>query len=362
MGPARLLAPGPPRYATRGNQSDGEGGKTPCLECVMRDSDPMNSERTVQPKFRMLDLAAGLMLLAATTLFHRWLLTFPNRHELGWRVVRIELRPIQLDSRALAPLRLAGAWQLSSDDPRFGGISALAIDRGRMVGLSDSGVVIRFSAPGQPSGPARIGELPDGPGSGRFKRNRDSEALLRDPGGRGWWVAFENRDELWLYDRDFGRALERIQLGDHGWPANRGVEGAAADGQSLLLFPEGGDSLLHVTGTHARELPIAHARGWISDAAAVGPEQFIAIERRLIPLGFRNSLVMVERTRAGYRFGRRLALSLSPIDNVEAIAIESLPGGKGRLWLMTDDNFQPPLRTLLIALDLWAPPTPARGI
>lgn len=322
----------------------------------------MNSERTVQPKFRMRDLAAGLMLLAATALFHRWLVTFPNRHELGWRAASVEFSPVLLDAVAVAPLRLAGAWKLTSGDPRFGGVSALAIDRGRMVGLSDSGVVIRFSAPGQPPGPARIGELPDGPGSGGFKHNRDSEALLRDPGGRGWWVAFENRDELWLYDRDFGRALERIQLGDHGWPENRGVEGAAADGQSLLLFPEGGDNLLRVTGTRARVMPIARARGRISDATTVGPGQFIAIERRLTPLGFRNSLVMVEKTRSGYGFGRRLALQLSPIDNVEAIAIESFPGGKRRLWLMTDDNFQPPLRTLLIALDLLAPPTPARGI
>ena len=321
----------------------------------------MNSERTVQPKFRIRDLAAGLILLAATALFHRWLLTIPNRHELGWRAASVDFGPVRLDARAFAPLRLAGAWQLTSGDPRFGGVSALAIDRGRMVGLSDSGVVIRFSAPGQFPGPARIGELPDGPGSGGFKRNRDSEALLRDPGGRGWWVAFENRDELRLYDRDFGRALERIQLGDRGWPANRGVEGAAADGQSLLLFPEGGDSLLRLTGTRARGLHIANARGRISDATAIGPGRFIAIERRLTPLGFRNALVMVEKTRSGYRFGRRLALPLSPIDNVEALAIEHLPNGTRRLWLMTDDNFQPPLRTLLIALDVLAPST-ARGI
>jgi hypothetical protein len=33
-----------------------------------------------------------------------------------------------------------------------------------------------------------------------------------------------------------------------------------------------------------------------------------------------------------------------------------LPGDKLRLWLLTDDNFQPPLRTLLIALDWSASP------
>jgi hypothetical protein len=318
----------------------------------MSDSNRMDAERRVQLKFRMRALAAGLVLIAAIILSHRWLLTFPNRHELGWRNARVEVLAVRLSARGFAPFRLAGAWQLTSGDPRFGGISALAIDRGRMLALTDSGVLVRFSAPGQPPGPARIGELPDGPGSPGFKRNRDSEALLRDPGGRGWWVAFENRDELWLYDRDFGRALERIQLGDHGWPANRGVEGIAADGKNLLLFPEGGDSLMRVTGTRARELPIAHARGRISDAVAVGAGQFIAIERRLTPLGFRNALVQLEKTRSGYGFGHRTALALSPIDNAESLAIERLPDGTRRLWLMTDDNLQPPLRTLLVALEM----------
>ena len=75
----------------------------------------------------------------------------------------------------------------------------------------------------------------------------------------------------------------------------------------------------------------------------------------MTPFGFRNALVSLEKAGPGYRFGRRIALPLGPFDNVEAIAVEALPGGKRRLWLMTDDNFQPPLRSLLIALD-WPGP------
>ena len=126
----------------------------------------MDAERGVQRQFRMRALAVGLLMIVAVILAHLWFLTFPNRHELGGRDVRVEFRAIGFDGNGLAPYKLVGAWQLTSDDPRFGGISALAIDRGRMIGLSDSGVVIRFSAPGQSSGPAWIGELPDGPGSG----------------------------------------------------------------------------------------------------------------------------------------------------------------------------------------------------
>jgi hypothetical protein len=313
----------------------------------------MEPEQEVQHKFSIRALAAGLLLLGAILLTHRWLASFPDRKELGWRSAEIEFRAVPLDGPAFAPLRLAGAWMLTCNDPRFGGISALAIDRGRLMALTDSGVLIRFR-PG--SGRALIGELPDGPGSGGFKRYRDSEALLRDPAGvrssGGWWVTFENHHQLWLYDRDFGRALERIPLGNRGWRANRGVEGMAAEGDSLLLLPEAGDSLLRITGTKARALPIAHARGRISDVAAIAPGRYLAVERRLTPLGFRNALVVLEKAGSGYRFGRRIVLPLGPIDNVEAIAVERRRDGSRRLWLMTDDNFQPPLRTLLVALDV----------
>jgi len=313
----------------------------------------MDAERIVQPKFSISAVAvAGLVLIAAIVLAHRWFLTFPNRYELGWRDARVEFSPVELNANGIAPLRLAGAWKLSSDDPRFGGISALAIDRGRMLALTDSGVLIRFSAPGQPTGPAWIGELPGGPGSASFKRHRDSEALLRDPGGRGWWVAFENRDELWLYDRDLGSPLERIPLGKRNWGANRGVEAMTADGPSLVLISESGGSLMRVTGSRARSMSIANAHGRISDAVAIGSGRFIALERRLTPLGFRNALVILEKSGSGYRFGRRTALRLRALDNVEALAIERRSNGTHRLWLMTDDNVQPPLRTLLIALDL----------
>ncbi|HEU5285223.1 MAG TPA: esterase-like activity of phytase family protein [Sphingomicrobium sp.] len=312
----------------------------------------MNPEREVQPKFRIRELAAGLLLLAAIALWDLALARIPNRAEFGWRAARIEARPLRLDSRAFAPLRLAGAWELTSADPRFGGVSALAIDRGRLLALTDSGALVRFSPRRQM---AIIGELPGGPGDARFKRYRDSEALVRDPLGRGWWVAFENRHQLWLYDPGFRRALRRIDLGKRGWRANRGIEGAVAEGGALLLVHEEGNHVLRVAGSRARTLPIAHAGGRISDAAAIGAGRSIAVERRASPIGFRNALVILERSGSGYRFGRRVALPLGPLDNVEAVAVERRAGGGLRLWLMTDDNFQPPLRTLLIALDWPAP-------
>ncbi|MBA3510489.1 esterase-like activity of phytase family protein [Sphingomonas sp.] len=306
----------------------------------------------MQPKFRNRRLAAALVLLAAIASFDLLLARLADREELGWRAARIESRPVRLDARAFAPLRLAGAWRLTSTDPRFGGVSSLAIEGGQLLALTDAGALIRFR-PREKD--ARIGELPDGPGTGRFKSHRDSEALVRDPAGRGWWVAFENRHELWLFDPAFGRALQRIDLGRRGWRVNRGIEGVVADGAALLLLHEDGDRLLRITGARARSIAIGSAGGAISEAAALGAERYIAVERRVTPFGFRNALVSLEKSGSGYRFGRRIALPLGPFDNVEALAVERRAEGTLRLWLMTDDNFQPPLRTLLIALD-WPPP------
>ena len=302
----------------------------------------------MQPQFRKRELAAGLLLLAAIALFDLLLARIPSRHQLGWRDVRIEFEPVRLNAGEFAPLRLAGAWRMTSTDPRFGGVSALAVDGQQLVALTDAGALIRFQ-PGQSD--ARIGDLPGGPGDGQFKRYRDSEALTRDPSGRGWWVAFENRHQLWLFDASFDRALQRIDLGGRGWSVNRGIEGLAADNDALLLLHEKGDNLLRVTGTGAQSFRIAGARGRASDLAAISPDRHLAIERRVTLLGFRNALVWLEKAGPDYRFGRRSELPLGPLDNLEAIAVERRAGGALRLWLLTDDNFQAPQRTLLIALD-----------
>src|SRR5690606_15457194 len=119
-----------------------------------------------------------------------------------------------------------------------GGISALASDRGRLLALTDSGTLVRLPRPGQ-GNRASLRDLPSGPGNPGFKRNRDSEALARDPAGRGWWVAFEQWHQLWLFDAGFDRVLGRIDLGRGRWRANRGVEAMAADPAGLILFAEG---------------------------------------------------------------------------------------------------------------------------
>ena len=62
------------------------------------------------------------------------------------------------------------------------------------------------------------------------------------------------------------------------------------------------------------------------------------------------------RSLPGDRLGAAASRSaLGPLDNAEALAAEPIAGGT-RLWLMTDDNFSWPMRTLLVALDLPSAP------
>ena len=87
----------------------------------------MDAERGVQRQFRMRALAAGLFMVVAVILAHRWLLSFPNRHELGWREARVEFRPLRFDANGFAPQKLAGAWQVTSEIPDVGALILLSI-------------------------------------------------------------------------------------------------------------------------------------------------------------------------------------------------------------------------------------------
>jgi hypothetical protein len=318
----------------------------------MPDSPTMIAERRVQPPFRKTQLLQLLMLAALTLFAGSWLDRLPDRAELGKRGAILQLEPVKLEPNAFAPLRVAGSWRVTGEDQRVGGVSALAVDRGELLALTDSGAVLRFAKPrAGAAARAMIDELPGGPGDPRFKSKRDSEALARDPAGRGWWAAFENENELWLYDEQLGRPLRRIELGSRRWPVNLGIEAAVPAGGALLLLPERGDTVVELRTTSARTLAIANPAGRISDAVRLPSGELLVLNRRLTPLGFVNSLAVLQRHSSGYRFAERIGLRLGRLDNAEAIAAERMPDGRTRLWLMTDDNFQRPLRTLLVALD-----------
>ncbi len=288
-------------------------------------------------------LIVGLLIIGA----HRWFAGMPDRVPRADAVAGVRFDPAALDAPGFAPLTLAGAWRITSADPRMGGVSALAVDRGGLLALTDSGVTIRLPKPVAATGTAEFRDLPAGPGRGFTKAGRDSEALTLDSGGRGWWVAFENAHSAWLFDRDFRHTVRSINLESLGWRANLGAEGAVSTADGLLLFPESGAEMVRIDGRRIRRRAIANPFGRLSDATMLPDGRIIVIARSYSPAGFKSHLLLVDKGAL-----RPLArLALSRLDNAEAIAAEPLAGGATRLWVMTDNDFRRRVPTLLVALD-----------
>jgi len=239
---------------------------------------------------------------------------------------------------------------MSAGDPRFGGLSALTVDRGQFLAISDLGAVIRFDPPGKRPARAHLMDLRIGPGPDGRKKSRDAEALVLDPGGRGWWVGYEQRHSLWLYDREFKRALAAIPV-RRGWRDNRGIEALLADGDGLLALAENGREAIRVdsSGLH----PIDLSTAWeIADAARAPDSSAWLLLRSKGRGGIAQAIAPLIPTRRGYRIGRAWPLPKAAFDNHEGMVIRPKPGGGWRFWLVTDDGHRFMARTLLVALDL----------
>ena len=307
----------------------------------------------MQHSFSKSRLFSGL-LIAGLVVGARWhLANLPDREERADALADVRFDPVMLDPQAAAPLQIAGAWRLTSGESRLGGVSALAVDRGGLLALTDSGVVIRLDRPGVGAGRTRqvaaFHDLPAGPGWARTKAGRDSEALALDAGGRGWWVAFENRHAVWLFDRDFTHVERRTKLVQLGWQANKGAEGALSGPRGLTLFPEGGDEMVTVGQGGIERIALANPYGRLADVTALPDGRIVVLARTFGPSGFSARLLLLQ----GTKLTPVTTLRLGRLDNPEAIAAEALPGGITRLWVMTDNDYRRRVPTLLIALD-WA--------
>jgi hypothetical protein len=212
---------------------------------------------------------------------------------------------------------------------------------------------MRFAVPtagGESVGRAEVGPLPEGPGAGLRKADRDVESLWADAGSV--WLGFERSNAVWRFDRRSWHSLSQAAPpAMAGWPKNRGPEG---QGGEVLLFA--GDP--SVPGTAAARLSYVPApRYRTTDAALLPDGRALLLNRRWTLLqGFTSKLSLVPlgglRPGAVLR-GAELADLRPPLasDNFEGLSV-TREGGRTIVWITSDDNYVPLQRTLLLKFAL----------
>lgn len=325
---------------------------------LMPDSHLNGAERALQQSFRKIFVFNGLLLGAFVVLAYLPIHRLPDRRSHSATVEPLHYQPVALPP-AQGPLHLAGSWVLTASDPRFGGLSGLALDRGQFLAVSDLGAVIRFDMPSASHPKAMISDLRVGPGRFGRKKSRDAESIVRDPGGRGWWIGYEQYHSLWLYDDAFRRSLAAVDLGQLGWPDNYGAEGLLTDGGQLLVTAENGRDAV-VAGPAGIKRYALNAGLEVADAARAPAGSAWLLLRSKGLNGISQSIAPLLRDGRNYRAGASWALPKDAFDNYEGMAIEALANGNWRFWLVTDDGHRFMARTLLVALD-YAPPAQSKS-
>ncbi|WP_422034195.1 esterase-like activity of phytase family protein [Reyranella sp.] len=299
--------------------------------------------------------------------------------------VTIESSPLTLkidEPKAARVGRLVwrGGLEMRASLRNFGGLSDLHVtpDNRTLTSISDEGAWLvatpRFDANGTLVGldDARMGQLRGLDGKPiESKPEADAEAFARLPDG-SWLVAFERRHRLWRY-----RTLTEMPLPVEGpaeigrQPANGGIEAMAAlaDGTVIAISEEYSRQADTVTGwigkpeADGRYAWSAFAYATIPDykptALAVLPDGSFATLERAFDM-VRGVRVRVMRFDANQLQPgatvkpEELARLASPyaVDNLEGLAATRGAKGETLLWLISDDNFNPLQRNILMLFEL----------
>ena len=275
--------------------------------------------------------------------------------------------------RRAGDLIYLGGWELKSDNPGFGGISALlASPSGDILGLSDSGILMGFHiGPGDGEGHPFIAPLPIRPQD----RDQpwwawDSESLTHDPATGRYWVGFELQQAICRYAPGFSRVEAcRTWPEIFAWPKTGSIESLARlpDGRFLAIGEMGmtadgrHDTLLFAGDPAEKDTPApihlryTPPRGYRpTDAVALDDRRLLVLNRRLtLEQLFTATIAIVdlpERLEPGADLKARTLARLAPpllADNFEGIAV-TRDKGRPFIWVVSDDNHEFFQRTLLL--------------
>lgn len=297
--------------------------------------------------------------------------------------IRNAALPLKLDepaAQSVGQLRWRGGVAMTANASRFGGWSDLhvAADGRSLVAISDEGAwltaAIDYDAQGDLAGlsQGRLGPLRDLRGQPLTdKVLADAEAFARLPDG-AWLVAFEREHRLWRYPTLDGTPVAVAGPPELArQPKNGGVEAMVAlpDGRVIALSEDYGETpgtVMGWIGTPGAEGRYAWSRfayaripDFVPTAIARLPDgSFATLERafdRVRGVRCRVMRFPAESLQAGATVqAREIAFLAAPhaVDNLEGLAATRGPQGETLLWLMSDDNFNPLQRNLLLLFEL----------
>ncbi len=269
----------------------------------------------------------------------------------------------------MGPLRLKGAWQLSSRHSAFGGYSALLVQpQGRLLAFSDRGYFLEFSKPDALAHPPRFGvTLTD---RRQLKNNRDVESAARDPATGQVWLALEGRNAIARHGPRLEREAFREERDWKGWSNNGGAEAMVrlSDGRFVVLcecrsswlgkrhpaFLYAGDP---ASGIKGQAFSFEGGQGYRpTDMAELPDGRVLILARRLVwPIPARFAIKVLIADPAAIRPGQVWQAEelgeLSggwPVDNYEGLTIERQADGRLVAWILSDENGAASQRVLLL--------------
>lgn len=298
--------------------------------------------------------------------------------------IAVDAQRVPLNSDDLAQTQagvltwLAGV-SLTSPDPRFGGWSGmvLAPDGRSLVAVSDTGVWLTATLTHDKAGrltgmtAAELDPMLDLAGQPmKSKRLADAEALARDRDG-SLLVAFEGVHRIWRYGpSERPQAAKPMQVATppllRQAPRNGGLEAMTvlADGRLLAVTEDFLNDRGDIVGW------LRDAEGWHeiaylptgqfkpTEVAQLPDGDVLVLERRYTMVGgvaARLQRLALASLRPGARLeGKELAQLIPPVnvDNMEALAAVRASDGSTLIYLLSDDNFNPLQRTLLLQFRL----------
>jgi hypothetical protein len=297
---------------------------------------------------------------------------------------QVALNPSDADDTLRTPsgdstLSYRGGLVVRSDDNRFGGISGLIVsaDGHSLMAVTDTGYWLTASLTHEADMLSGIGNLslapmldPDGQSIAGNKRQGDAEAMTLLADGR-IAVSFERNHRVWAYDvtaDGFEATAQPVNISPDLKDAvnNKGLE-------ALASLPDG--SLLAITeGTMVTEDQI---KGWrvgrdttegitlrriapfdLTDIALLPSGDLLTLERRFSTLGGVGAQIRRISAdaldEAAALDGNILYRSTAgqTVDNMEGLSIRTSPDGRTFVYVVSDDNFNPLQRTLLLMFEL----------